>query len=122
MTEAITESVTIYGIRNCTTMQKARAWLDAHGVAYAFHDYKTAGAPPALVGRFAEAVGWEKLLNRSGLTFRRLADADKADLDEAKALALMSAHPSLIRRPVLDRHGTLAVGFRPEDYAAAFGR
>jgi arsenate reductase (glutaredoxin) len=113
-------TVTIYGIRNCSTVQKARAWLDAHGIAYAFHDYKTAGAPPALVARFADALGWEKLLNRSGLTFRRLPDADKADLDAAKALALMSAHPSLIRRPVLDRDGALSVGFRPEDYAAAF--
>ena len=114
-------TVTIYGIRNCTTMQKARAWLDAHGVAYTFHDYRTAGAPPALVARFAAALGWEKLVNRAGLTFRRLPDADKADLDEARALALMSAHPSLIRRPVLDRDDTLSVGFRHEDYAAAFG-
>jgi len=119
MTEAMT--VTIYGIKNCTTMAKARAWLDAHGIPYAFHDYKTAGAPPALVARFAEALGWEELVNRSGLTFRRLPDADKADLDEARALALMTAHPSLIRRPVLDHDGTLSVGFRPEDYAAAFG-
>ena len=114
-------SVTIYGIKNCTTMKKARGWLDAHGVAYAFHDYNAAGAPPELVARFAAVLGWEKLLNRSGLTFRRLPDADKADLDEARALALMSAHPSLIRRPVLDRDGTLTVGFRPDDYAAAFG-
>ena len=114
-------TVTIYGIRNCTTMQKARAWLDAHGIAYAFHDYKTAGAPPALVARFADALGSEKLLNRSGLTFRRLPDADKAGLDETKALALMSAHPSLIRRPVLDRDGALTIGFKPDDYAALFG-
>lgn len=114
-------TVTIYGIRNCDTMRKARAWLDARGIAYDFHDYKAAGAPPALVARFAEALGWEKLLNRSGLTFRRLPESDKADLDAAKALALMSAHPSLIRRPVLDRDGALLVGFRPEDYAVAFG-
>lgn len=113
-------TVTIYGIRNCTTMQKARAWLDAHGIPYAFHDYKTAGAPPALVARFAAALGWEQLVNRSGLTFRRVPDADKADLDEAKALALMSAHPSLIRRPVLDRDGTLDVGFDPDAWAALF--
>ena len=77
-------TVTIYGIRNCDTMKKARAWLDARGITYAFHDYKTAGAPPALVARFADALGWEKLVNRSGLTFRRLPDADKADLDRAE--------------------------------------
>jgi arsenate reductase len=113
-------TVTLYGIRNCTTMQKARAWLDGRGIAYDFHDYKTAGAPPALVARFADALGWEQLLNRSGLTFRRLPEADKAGLDGPKALALMTAHPSLIRRPVLDRGGVLSVGFRPDDYAAAF--
>lgn len=113
-------TVTIYGIRNCDTIRKARAWLDDNGIAYAFHDYKTAGAPPALVARFAGALGWEKLLNRSGLTFRRLPDADKAGLDGAKALALMSAHPSLIRRPVLDHDGTLTAGFDPEAWAALF--
>ena len=109
-------TVTIYGIRNCTTMQKARGWLDARAIAYVFQDYKTAGAPPALVDRFAAALGWEKLLNRSGLTFRRRPDAAKADLDVARALALMTAHPSLIRRPVLDRGGSLAVGFSEAEW------
>jgi Spx/MgsR family transcriptional regulator len=113
-------TVTLYGIRNCDTMRKARAWLDAQGIPYAFHDYKTAGAPPALVARFAAALGWERLLNRGGTTYRGLPDADKAGLDAAKALALMSAHPSLIRRPVLDRDGALSAGFDPDDWAARF--
>lgn len=114
-------TITLYGIRNCSTMQKARAWLDERGIAYDFHDYKTAGAPPALVARFAEALGWENVLNRQGTTFRRLLEAEKTGLDATKALTLMTAHPSLIRRPVLDRDGALSVGFRPEAYAAAFG-
>ena len=101
-------TITLYGIRNCDTMKKARAWLDARGVAYAFHDYKVAGIDAATLGAWATSVGWEKLLNRAGTTFRALADADKADLDEAKAIALMVASPSLIKRP--DRGGWSAAG------------
>lgn len=115
-------SVTIYGIPNCTTMQKARAWLEAHGIAYAFHDYKKAGAPMPLLDAWAGQVGWEKLLNRSGLTWRRLPEADRAGIDGPRALALMHERPTVIRRPVLDHDGHLLVGFRPEDYAAAFAR
>lgn len=113
-------ATTIYGIPNCTTMQKARAWLDARGIAYAFHDYKKAGAPLPLLEGWAERLGWEKLLNRSGLTWRRLPEAERAGLDGSRALALMHAHPTLIRRPVLDRDGALLAGFSPEAYAAAF--
>ncbi|MBS7555174.1 ArsC family reductase [Ancylobacter dichloromethanicus] len=114
-------SVTIYGIRNCDTMKKARAWLDGHGVAYAFHDYKTAGIDAARLTQWAGKVGWEVLLNRAGTTFRKLDESQKAGLDEGKALALMEAQPSLIKRPVLDIDGELTVGFKPEAYEMRFG-
>jgi arsenate reductase (glutaredoxin) len=112
--------VTIYGIRNCDTMKKARAWLDGKGVAYDFHDYKTAGIAPARLAAWAGKVGWETLLNRSGTTFRKLPDKDKEGLAENKALGLMVGQPSMIRRPVLEAGGKLLVGFRPEEYAALF--
>lgn len=114
-------SVTIYGIKNCDTMKKARAWLDGDGVAHAFHDYKLAGIDRAHLERWADLVGWEVLLNRAGTTFRKLPDADRADLDRLKALDLMQAQPSLIKRPVLERDGGITVGFKPETYAALFG-
>ena len=114
-------TITIYGIKNCDTMKKARAWLDEQGVAYAFHDYKTAGIDAARLKQWAGKLGWEVLLNRAGTTFRKLSDAEKADIDEAKALTLMQAQPSLIKRPVLDADGTLLVGFRPELYEKQFG-
>ena len=114
-------SIVIHGIKACDTMKKARAWLDAHGLAYSFHDYKTAGIDAATLRGWAREVGWETLLNRSGTTFRKLPDADKAGLDEAKAIRLMQAQPSMIKRPVLDVDGRLIVGFKPETYAAAFG-
>ncbi|WP_210255199.1 ArsC family reductase [Ancylobacter pratisalsi] len=114
-------AVTIYGIKNCDTMKKARAWLEGHGVAYAFHDYKTSGIDAAHLREWTGKVGWEVLLNRAGTTFRKLSEADKADIDEAKALRLMQAQPSLIKRPVLDAGGKLFVGFKPDIYAATFG-
>ena len=101
-------------------MKRARGWLEAHGIDYAFHDYKTAGIAPETLRRWADEVGWEVLLNRAGTTFRKLPEAEKADLDAARALALMAAHPSAIKRPVLEREGGLIVGFSPERYAAAF--
>lgn len=113
--------ITIYGIKNCDTMKKARAWLDAHDIAYAFHDYKAQGVEESVLENWAKAVGWETLLNRAGTTFRKLPEADKAGIDEAKAIALMLAQPSMIKRPVLDVGGTLIVGFKPETYAARFG-
>lgn len=112
-------STTLYGIRSCDTMKKAWTWLDQHGVAYAFHDYKAAGIAPALLERWVAECGWEPLLNRAGTTFRKLPDADRAGLNEAKAVALMLAQPSIIKRPVLDVDGALLVGFRAEAYAAA---
>ena len=109
--------VTIYGIKNCDTMKKARAWLDGHGVAYGFHDYKTEGIAKDKLKAWSDALGWETLLNRAGTTFRKLPDADKEGLNERKAMALMMAQPSMIKRPVLDLGGKLLVGFKPEIYA-----
>ena len=114
-------AVTIYGIKNCDTMKKARAWLDGHGVAYAFHDYKTAGIDRGRLDAWAGELGWESLINRAGTTFRKLADADKDGLSAEKALSLMLAQPSLIKRPVLDADGRLLVGFKPEAYQAVLG-
>jgi arsenate reductase len=109
----------IYGIPNCDSVKKARAWLAARGVAHSFHDYRTSGIPDLLEAWVAEA-GWTALLNRAGTTFRKLAEADKAGLDEARAIALMRAHPALIKRPVLTWAGRLLIGFAPDRYAAAF--
>ena len=112
-------TVTIYGIKNCDTMKKARAWLDGRGVAYDFHDYKTAGIEKAKLEGWAKKAGWETLLNTAGTTFRKLPDADKANLTEAKAIKLMLAQPSMIKRPVLElTGGKLLVGFKPEQYEA----
>ena len=116
----MSERVTIHGIKACDTMKKARDWLDAHGVAYDFHDYKTQGVDRATLEKWAARVGWETLLNRAGTTFRKLPDADKSGLTQARAIALMMAQPSMIKRPVLDVGGKLIVGFRPEIYATAF--
>lgn len=108
---------TLYGIKNCDTMKKARAWLDSRGVAYTFHDYKTDGIDRTSLIAWCKAVGWETLLNRAGTTFRKLDDADKEGLTQSKAIALMLAQPSIIKRPVLDLGGRLLVGFKPEIYA-----
>jgi arsenate reductase (glutaredoxin) len=117
----VPKPVTIYGIKNCDTMKKARAWLDGHGVAYAFHDYKAAGISQTTLASWARAVGWDTLLNRAGTTFRKLPEADREGLTEKTAIALMLAQPSMIKRPVLDHGGQLLVGFKPEAYAKAFG-
>jgi arsenate reductase len=112
--------ITIYGIKNCDTMKKARAWLEKHGVAYAFHDYKAAGIERERLQRWEKKVGWETLLNRSGTTFRKLPDKDKNGLDADKAMALMLREPSMIKRPVLELGGgKVLVGFKPEVYAAS---
>ena len=111
--------ITMYGIPNCDTVKKARVWLDQHGVAYAFHDYNKAGAHRAKLEQWADEHGWETVLNRAGTTFRKLPDADKANLDRDKAVALMLAQPSMIKRPVLDLGDRRLVGFKPDAYAAA---
>jgi len=110
---------TIYGIKNCDTMKKARAWLDAHKVSYVFHDYKAAGIDRDILEGWVKALGWDVLLNRAGTTFRKLPDNDKEHLTEKKAIALMLAQPSLIKRPVLEAKGKLLVGFKPEQYEPA---
>jgi len=114
--------VTLYGIKNCDTMKKARTWLDDHGIAYDFHDYKVAGIERAQLERWSKELGWEVLLNRAGTTFRKLPDADKTGLNERKAIVLMLAQPSMIKRPVLDLGGRLLVGFKPETYASEVSR
>jgi len=114
-------SITVYGIRNCDTMKKARAWLDKHGVEYVFHDYKIDGIERLKLERWAGKAGWEVLLNRAGTTFRKLPDKDKERLTEKKAVTLMVKQPSMIKRPVIELGaGKLLVGFAPESYKAAF--
>jgi arsenate reductase (glutaredoxin) len=112
-------TITLHGIPNCDTVKKARVYLDGRGVDYRFHDYKKAGVEKADLERWSRQVGWEKLLNKAGTTFKKLPDADKADIDEAKAIALMLANPSMIKRPVVEGGETLLVGFNPQVYDAA---
>lgn len=114
-------AVTLYGIKNCDTMKKALTWVEAHGVAYTFHDYRKDGVPQADLERWCAALGWEKVLNKAGTTFRKLPEAERADLDTAKAVALMLAQPAMIKRPLLEGDGLLEVGFKPDRYAALFG-
>ena len=113
-------SVTIYGIKNCDTMKKARNWLESHDVTYRFHDYKAEGVERGKLVEWCDRAGWETVLNRAGTTFRKLPDADRQDLDAEKAIALMLAQPSMIKRPVLETDGKLLVGFKPERYEEAF--
>jgi arsenate reductase (glutaredoxin) len=111
-------ATTLHGIRNCDTMKKAWTWLDDHGVAYDFHDYKKLGIERGLLDAWVSKVGWEVLLNRAGTTFKKLPDADKQGIDASRAVALMLAQPSMIKRPVLEIDGRLIVGFKPEVYAS----
>ena len=114
--------IALWGIKNCDTMKKARAWLDSHGVAYDFRDYKAEGADPERLAAWVKELGWETVLNRAGTTFRTLPDADKQDLDAAKAVRLMLAQPSMIKRPMLEREdGLLIAGFKAEIYAERLG-
>ena len=113
-------TITMYGIKNCDTVKKARVWLDGHGIAYVFHDYKTAGIDEARLRGWVEEHGWETILNRAGTTFRALGDADKQGIDADKAVALMLANPSMIKRPVLDLGAARIVGFKPDVYIEAF--
>ena len=113
-------AITIYGIKNCDTMKKARAWLDEKGVAYVFHDYKALGIDRDHLDDWTARAGWEQVLNRAGTTFKKLPETDKLDLDREKAIALMTAQPSMIKRPILEADGELVVGFKPETYAATF--
>jgi arsenate reductase (glutaredoxin) len=112
-------TITLYGIPNCDTVKKARSWLDAQGLAYAFHDYKKAGADAAKLAAWCDARGWAVILNRAGTTFKKLPDADKAGLDQAKAIKRMLEQPSMIKRPVVEHRGGLLVGFKEAEWAAA---
>lgn len=111
---------TLYGIRNCDTVRKARSWLDGRGIAYAFHDYKSAGVDRSQLTAWAAEFGWQKLLNRGGTTFRKLPDADKDGIDEGRAIALMLKQPSMIRRPLLDLGDRRMIGFDESLYSEAF--
>ncbi|HTQ15566.1 MAG TPA: ArsC family reductase [Rhizomicrobium sp.] len=113
-------TVTVYGIRNCDTMKKARAWLDAHGVAYAFHDYKTQAIAKDKLESWVRKVGWDVLLNRAGTTFRKLPQKDREAVTGKKAIALMLAQPAMIKRPVAEHGGKITVGFKPEIYERIF--
>jgi Spx/MgsR family transcriptional regulator len=113
--------IQLYGIPNCDTVKRARAWLAARGRAHGFHDYKKDGVDPARLARWADTAGWERLLNTRGTTFRKLPEGDRADLASDKALALMVAHPSLIKRPVVEHSGGLLVGFDEAEWAQALG-
>lgn len=121
MTKKAAPEIVVYGIRNCDTIKKSRAWLDAHGVAHGFHDYKTQGVTPEQLQRWCKALGWEKVLNRAGTTFRKLPQADRENLDEQKAIALMLAQPSMIKRPVVETGARVHAGFSDGDFAKLFG-
>ena len=113
-------TITLYGIPNCDTVKKARTWLDGHGISYAFHDYKKAGIDETKLAGWVDTAGWEKVLNRAGTTFRKLDDADKADLTAEKAVRLMLAQPSMIKRPIVEHDAGLLIGFKPDEWVAAF--
>ncbi|MGV2497517.1 ArsC family reductase [Pelagerythrobacter aerophilus] len=112
-------SIEVYGIPNCDTVKKARKWLDARGITYAFHDYKKEGADPERLQQWIAAAGVDTVLNRRGTTFRKLSEAEKADIDDAKAVTLLQQHPSMIKRPVVEYPGGLLVGFKEDEWAAA---
>lgn len=116
-----TAMITLYGLKTCDTVRKARTWLDARGIAYAFHDFRADGLPPAVLDTWLDALGWDKVLNRQSTSFKALSSAEQADLDRAKVRGLILANPTLVKRPVLDRDGAVSVGFKPELYAAMFG-
>lgn len=113
-------TITLYGIKNCDTMKKARTWLDDHGVDYTFHDYKAKGIDRDSLQNWCSKMGWDIVLNRAGTTFKKLPEDQRADLTEDKAITLMLAQPSMIKRPVMDKDGALLVGFKPEQYGAFF--
>ena len=114
-------TTTVFGIKNCDTMKKAFTWLDTHGIAHEFHDYKKLGVTQAQLSRWCREAGWEAVLNRAGQTFRKLPEADRQDLNQTKAIALMTAQPSMIKRPIVERDGRVEIGFKPERYAGFFG-
>ena len=115
-------TITLYGIPNCDTVKKSRDWLARNGVAYAFHDYKKSGVDRAVLAGWVDKLGWAVVLNRAGTTFRKLPDAERSDLDADKAITLMLAQPSMIKRPVMVHPGGFLVGFKPDEWAQTFGK
>lgn len=111
-------TITLYGIPNCDTVKKARAWLDANGISHTFHDYKKSGADPERLAEWCAAAGWEKVLNRAGTTFRKLPDTEKEGLDQPRAITLMAANPSCIKRPVMEHPHGILIGFDPDRWRA----
>lgn len=116
-TQSSMSKVILFGIKNCDTMKKAFNWLSENGVDYEFTDYKKAGVAAAHLADWSQRAGWETLLNKRGLTWKKLTDAERTDVNETKAIELMAQHPSLIKRPVLDTGRQLIIGFTPENYA-----
>lgn len=114
-------TVTIYGLATCDTTRAARKWLDAQGIVHGFHDVREDGLTKALVERWVKQLGWEKVLNKASTTWRELPEAEKAGVDQKTAIALLLAHPTLVKRPVLDCGGELSLGFKPAAYAGLFG-
>ena len=115
------ECPNLYGIKTCSTVRKARQWLEDHHVSFIFYDYKTQGITSQQIEVWAVQVGWKTLLNRAGMTFRQLSEDQKKNADnEREAIALMVKHPALIKRPILVFHEKVSVGFKPENYAALF--
>ena len=112
-------TITLYGIPNCDTVKKARSWLDQHGIAYAFHDYKKAGADPEKLAAWCAVAGWDKVLNLAGTTFRKLPEVERAELDKSRAIALMVAQPSCIKRPIVEHANGVLVGFKPAEWEQA---
>jgi Spx/MgsR family transcriptional regulator len=112
---------TLYGISNCDTMKKARAWLDGRGIDYVFHDYKRAGLPETLARAWVTELGWEAVVNRRGTTWRRLPESVRASMDAESAVRVMLENPSIVRRPILDTGNARHPGFSPEQYQEIFG-
>lgn len=114
-------TITLYGIPNCGTVKKARTWLEAQGIAYSFHDYKKAGVTADKLQRWCNGAGWETVLNRAGTTFKKLPESARTGLDEARAVTLMLAQPSMIKRPVVEHPAGLLIGFKPDEWANSLG-
>ena len=112
--------VTMYGIKNCDTIKKARRWLDEHGVDYHFHDLRSAGLEEKMLRRWLRQVDWQVLLNRRGTTWRKLPEKQRQEIDQTRAIALMLENPAIIKRPVLTLEATCHVGFKADEYAAIF--
>lgn len=113
--------ITLYGISTCDTVRKARTWLDSHGLAYTYHDFRANGLTPETLRKWADSIGWETLLNRRSRSWKELPESERADIDEAKALRLMLANPTLIKRPVLTNGNRVMTGFSEDEFDVLTG-